>query len=279
VKGALLLLGLLACRRPEPTVVAITMTEQRACAVTKHRELMCWGDGVAKPRLRVGVVADEVALGDGFECVRDGTHVTCTHRADSFDAERVYAVGTRVCKVHANTLHCAVGEGAFAVVAENVQLVSLTREHTMVRSVSGEVFLDKQEVPELRQSVAIAVSDSSYCGVLGSGVVHCAESLVGKPSPWPDVRASAVTISKGFTCVRTVDARLLCRGAIAGKTFELSEPVFGVYGVSSIASNSLGVCAALGLSEGARCLGDNRTGTLGAAQPLLTVPMPVRFPR
>jgi hypothetical protein len=272
------LLALPACRRPEPTIVAITMTDERACAITKHRELHCWGGGSFHPVLRNGVVADEVALGDAFECIRTNTRVQCTHRVEAFEADRVYAVGARVCTTLAGALRCAVGAEPFADVATDVQLVALTRAHTMVRTRAGMVQLDRQEIPALARAVAIAVSDTATCGVLGSGEVLCSEN--GRAfDAWPGVRASAVTISPDFTCVRTVDARLLCKGVLAGKTFEPSEPVFGLFGVSSIASNARGVCAALGLSEGARCLGDNRTGTLGAAQPLLSVPMPVRFPR
>jgi hypothetical protein len=52
-----------------------------------------------------------------------------------------------------------------------------------------------------------------------------------------------------------------------------------LFGVTTLAGNRTGVCAGLGLTEGARCLGDNARGTMGVPQPMVNVPMPVRFPR
>lgn len=284
---ALFALVLAGCRRPEPTIVQMSMSATQSCAVTKHRELHCWGGPAPAdwhPRLVAKEGVDEVAVGTSFRCTRSTESVRCTHRPDVMHGGRVYAVGNRVCLLSNGVFSCAIDAAPLVELGRGVEDAAIVPEATLLRMQGGSVKLlrtghDERSLPTLQGAVSLALTGAGYCGVLASKEVYCAEGLEGTPVQLPIVRATAVTMQDAFTCLRTVDARLACRGTLAGQRYDGVTAMFGLFGVTSVTSNPEGVCAALGITEGARCIGDNAHGTLGVPQARVSVPMPVRFPR
>jgi hypothetical protein len=293
---------LCACRRPEPTITFLAMSRNRSCALTTHHELMCWGIAEMrtpswKPWLRMTANApDEVAFGAGYFCERLKAHVSCSSSdlqgTLELDTDQVRVSDSMLCANLAGTLRCVtepetrrvLDAQAMGLVAEDVKDFAVGELTAVIRKTSGDVFVIRQGhppalIPELRNASTLATNGVGVCGILAGGELHCNLQGLHSPKRIDGVRATLLVMGEGFACVRADNARVGCIGSVPGVNLGEGGAIDGLFGVNTLAASEHGVCAGLGITEGARCFGDNKGGTLGVPQTFVNVPMPVRFPR